>query len=159
VQKHPICLSSENSGLGDVFERGFSMNVFRLPLIAALMMISSAAAAQQSKPGIRVIGPDSEHIYSADPAAPTQLLDDEALQLQNERALRAKIWREQRADARRREEVDAERARLAAATAYQESDQGWSYGGPFVSGQFRRAFGRQIRRPSAMGIGSSSHHR
>jgi len=30
--------------------------------------------------------PDSEHIYSADPAAPQQLLDDEALQLQNERA-------------------------------------------------------------------------
>ena len=107
------------------------MNLFRVPLVAALTIISSAAFAQQSEPGIRVIIPDSEHIYSADPAAPTQLLDDEALQLQNERALRAKIWREQREDARRREELDAELARAereqAAATAYEEqpSDQVW----------------------------------
>jgi hypothetical protein len=139
------------------------MNLFRVPLIAALTIISSAAYAQQSKPGIRVITPDSEHVYSADPAAPTQLLDDEALQLQNERALRAKIWREQREDARRREELDAERARnQAAATAYEEqqSAQVWLYGGR----QFRRTFGsgRQIRRSSTTGTGaagSSLHHR
>ena len=135
------------------------MNLFRVALIAALTMISWAAFAQQA--GIRVIGPDSEHIYSADPAAPTQLLDDEALQLQNERALRAKIWREQREDARRREELDAERARAerdqAAATAYeaQQSDEGWSYGGPFGSRHSRHV---NLRRSSTMGAvaGSSS---
>jgi hypothetical protein len=146
------------------------MNLFRLPLIAALTIISSAAFAQQSKPGIRVITPDSEHIYSADPAAPTQLLDDEALQLQNERALRAKIWREQREDARRREELDAELARAereqAAATAYEEqpSDQVWFYGRPFGSRRFRLAFGsgRQIRAgaaPRGAPAASSLHHR
>jgi hypothetical protein len=104
------------------------MNIFRVPLIAALTMISCAAFAQQSKPGIRVITPDSEHVYSADPSTPTLLLDDEALQLQNERAQREKIRRQlerdQRENARRQEELDAESARLgaeqdqAAATAY-----------------------------------------
>jgi hypothetical protein len=145
------------------------MSLFRVPLIAALTIISSAAFAQQSKPGIRVITPDSEHIYSADPAAPTQLLDDEALQLQNERALRAKIWREQREDARRREELDAERARAerdqAAAPAYEEQpgDQVWFYGRRFGSRKFRLAFGggRQIRAGAARGVAAvgSSRHR
>jgi hypothetical protein len=143
------------------------MSILRAPLIAALTMVSCAAFAQQAT--VRIITPDSEHIYSSDPARAGEILDDEALQLQNERALKAKIWREQREDARRQEELDAAAARAAAATApfYEEqpSDQVWSYGGPFGSRQFRRAFGsgRQIRAgaaprgaPAAV---SSSHHR
>jgi hypothetical protein len=143
------------------------MSILRAPLIiAALTMVSCAAFAQQGT--VRIITPDSEHIYSSDPARAGEILDDEALQLQNERALKAKIWREQREDARRREELDAAAARAAAATAPyedQQSDQGWSYGGLFGSRQFRRAFGsgRQIRAgvaprgaPAAV---SSSHHR
>jgi hypothetical protein len=135
------------------------MNLFRVPLIAVLTMTSLAAFAQQS--GIRVIGPDSEHVYSTD----GRLLDDQALQLQNERAQQAKVWREQREIARRQQELDAEQARAerdqAAAMPYddQQSDQGWwpYYDGSFVgSGRFRRAFGsgRPIRRP-----GGLSHHR
>ena len=68
-------------------------------LIAALTMISWAAFGQQSR--IRVITTDREHVYSADPARPQQLPDDDALKLQNERAERAKALRQlQREDAR-----------------------------------------------------------
>jgi hypothetical protein len=67
------------------------MNTFRTTLIAvaALTMVSCAAFAQ-----VRVITPNSEHVYSTDPARPQQLPDDEALKLQNERAERARIARE-----------------------------------------------------------------
>jgi hypothetical protein len=143
------------------------MSILRTPLIAALTMVSCAAFAQQGT--VRIITPDSEHVYSADPSKAGQLLDDEALQQENERKQTAKIERErQREQERRQEELDAAAARTAAATAPyegQQSDQGWSYGGPFGSGQFRRAFGsgRQIRAgaaprgaPAAV---SSSHHR
>jgi hypothetical protein len=145
------------------------MSILRAPLIAALTMVSCTTFAQQGT--VIIITPDSEHIYSSDPARAGEILDDDALQLQNERAFKAKIWREQREDARRREELDAERIRAerdqAAPTAYEEpqSDHVWSYGGPFSSRQFRRAFGsgRQIRAgaaPSgAPAAVSSSHHR
>ncbi len=116
-------------------------------------MISWAAFAQQA--GIRVITPDSEHIYSADPAAPQQLLDDEALQLQNERARRAKLERDQREDARRQEELDAERARIraeqdqAAANAWQDRENA----GILTFGSLRRSS------TTAAVAGSSSHRR
>ena len=71
------------------------MKTFRAPLISAavLAMTSGATSAQ-----VRVITPDSEHVYSSDPARPQQLPDDEALQLQNERAERARIARERETD-------------------------------------------------------------
>ncbi len=71
------------------------MNTFHAPLIAVavLTMVSCAAFAQ-----VRIITPDSEHVYSSDPARPQQLPDDDALQLQNERAERARIARERERD-------------------------------------------------------------
>src|SRR5437879_13900315 len=87
------------------------MKTFRAPLISAavLAMTSGATSAQ-----VRVITPDSEHVYSSDPARPQQLPDDEALQLQNERAERARIARERERDRQeiaRRQELDREYAR------------------------------------------------
>src|SRR6266487_1601016 len=70
-------------------EGKFMPNIFRRSLIAAaLTMVSCAAFAQ-----VRIITPDSEHLYGADPRAPGQLPDDETLRLQNERADRARIER------------------------------------------------------------------
>jgi hypothetical protein len=82
--------------------------LLRTTLIAAAVAAMAAPAnAQQSSPerGIRIITPYSEHIYSADPAAPRQLLDDEALRQQN-----AESWRQLQMDVarRRQEEMDAE---------------------------------------------------
>src|SRR5260221_14330187 len=94
------------------------MNTFRALLIAALTMISWAAIAQQGT--IRIITPDSEHVYSADPREAGRLLDDEALQRENERKQGAKMEREyQRDQARRQEELDAAAGRGAAA-GYEE---------------------------------------
>jgi hypothetical protein len=55
--------------------------------------------------GIRIITPYSEHICSADPAAPQQLLDNEALRQQN-----AEGWRRFRMVMARRQqkEIDGE---------------------------------------------------
>ncbi len=82
------------------------MNMFRAPLIAGavLAMTSCATFAQ-----VRIITPDSEHLYSTDPRTPGQQLpDDETLRLQNERAERAKILRQrEREDAMRQQELDA----------------------------------------------------
>src|SRR5260370_1155946 len=90
------------------------MNMFRAPLIAAavLAMTSCATFAQ-----VRIITPDSEHLYSTDPRTPGQQLpDDETLQLQNERADRAKLLRlQEREKARTHQELDA--AALAALNA------------------------------------------
>src|SRR5712672_4186264 len=96
------------------------MNIFRAPLIAAavLAMTSCATFAQ-----VRIITPDSEHLYSTDPrTAGQQLPDDEALRLQNERAERAKILRlREREDAMRQQELDDDAAAAqAASTAYDE---------------------------------------
>jgi hypothetical protein len=82
--------------------------LLRTTLIAAAVAAMAApASAQQSSPerGIRIITPYSEHIYSADPAAPQQLLDDGALRQQN-----AESWRQFQMDIarRRQEEMDAE---------------------------------------------------
>src|SRR2546430_2866878 len=99
------------------------MNTFRASLIAAtfLTMTSWTADAQ-----VRVITPDSEHVYSSDPARPQQLPDDEALQLQNERAEKARIARERERDrqeiARRQEVLDREYARRR---AYQPPTSAW----------------------------------
>lgn len=124
------------------------MDTFRTPLVAVavLTMTSCAAFAQ-----VRVITPDSEHLYGADPRAPGQLPDDETLRLQNERADRARMQRQE--NARRQEEMDAEAA-LAAATAYEEQQQvGSSYIGTFGIRHRRHVF---FRRPSTMGVLSGS---
>jgi hypothetical protein len=76
-------------------------------IAAAIAAIAAPAYAQQSSPerGIRIITPYSEHIYSADPAAPQQLPDDGALRQQN-----ADSWRQFQMDiARQRQnKMDAE---------------------------------------------------
>jgi len=117
------------------------MNMFRAPLIAAavLAMTPCATFAQ-----VRIITPDSEHLYSTDPRTPGQQLpDDETLRLQNERAERAKILRlRQREDALRQQEQDAAAAAQAAPTAYDEP-----YGaqdGSYYVGTFRSRRGRHV---------------
>jgi hypothetical protein len=76
-------------------------------IAAAIVAMAAPANAQQSSPelGIRIITPYSEHIYSADPAAPQQLLDNEALRQQN-----AEGWRQFQMDMARRQqkEIDGE---------------------------------------------------
>ena len=113
------------------------MNMFRAPLIAAavLAMTSCATFAQ-----VRIITPDSEHLYSTDPRTPGQQLpDDETLRLQNERAERAKILRLQREDAMRQQELDAAQA---APTAYDEPYGGQD--GSYYVGTFRSRLGRHV---------------
>ena len=117
------------------------MNMFRAPLIAAavLAMTPCATFAQ-----VRIITPDSEHLYSTDPRTPGQQLpDDETLRLQNERAERAKILRlRQREDALRQQEQDAAAAAQAAPTVYDEP-----YGvqdGSYYVGTFRSRRGRHV---------------
>jgi thiamine pyrophosphate-dependent acetolactate synthase large subunit-like protein len=96
------------------------MKTLRTLLVAAAVLtITSVACAQ-----VRIIGPDSEHVYSSDPREAGRLLDDEALQRENERRERAKIERQrEREDARRREELDAAEAARAAAGAYADQPQ------------------------------------
>jgi hypothetical protein len=82
--------------------------LFRITLTAAAIVAMAAPAnAQQSSPerGIRIITPYSEHIYSADPAAPQQLPDNDGLRQQNEDS-----WRQFQMDTarRRRGEMNAE---------------------------------------------------
>ena len=117
------------------------MNMFRAPLIAAavLAMTSCATFAQ-----VRIITPDSEHLYSTDPRTPGQQLpDDEALRLQNERAERAKSLRlREREDAMHQQELDDAAAAQAAPTAYDEP-----YGaqdGSYYVGTFRSRQGRHV---------------
>jgi hypothetical protein len=118
------------------------MNMFRAPLIATavLAMTSCVSYAQ-----VRVIGPDSEHVYSSDPREAGRLLDDEALQRENERRERARIERQrerEREDAMRQQELDAASAAQAAPTAYDEP-----YGaqdGSYYLGTFRSRQGRHV---------------
>ena len=95
------------------------MKTLRTPLIAVavLTMTSCAGFAQ-----VRVITPDSEHVYSSDPARPQQLPDDDALQLQNDRAERARIARERERD---RQEI-ARRQELLDRNTYQPPKSAWS---------------------------------
>jgi hypothetical protein len=99
-------------------------------------MTSCATFAQ-----VRIITPDSEHLYSTDPrTAGQQLPDDETLRLQNERAERAKILRLQREDAMRQQELDDDQA---APIAYDEP-----YGaqdGSYYVGTFRSRQGRHVK--------------
>jgi hypothetical protein len=69
-------------------------------LIAAAVAMTVPAHAQQSlpQPGIRIITPYGEHVYSADPAAPGWIPDDESLRLQNEREQRAQVMRQMERD-------------------------------------------------------------
>jgi hypothetical protein len=102
-------------------------------------MTSCATFAQ-----VRIITPDSEHLYSTDPRTPGQQLpDDETLRLQNERAARAKILRlREREDAMRQQELDAAAAAQAGPAAYDEP-----YGaqdGSYYVGTFRSRRGRHV---------------
>jgi hypothetical protein len=81
--------------------------LLKTTLIAAAVVMAVPAYAQQSRPGIRIITPYGEHMYSADPAAPGWLPDDENLRLQNERD-RARVMRQMDMDreAAERQEAD-----------------------------------------------------
>ena len=131
------------------------MNMFRAPLIAAavLAMTSCATFAQ-----VRIITPDSEHLYSTDPRTPGQQLpDDETLRLQNERAERAKILRlREREDAMRQQELDAAAAAQAAPTAYDEPHG--AQDGSYYVGTFRSRHNRHVnlRRMSTVGAVSGN---
>src|SRR5436190_20893886 len=118
------------------------MNIFRTLVIAAaiLAMTPCATFAQ-----VRIITPDSEHLYSTDPRTPGQQLpDDETLRLQNERAERAKILRlQEREDALRQQELDAASAAQAAPTAYDEPYG--AQGGSYYVGTFRSRQGRHVK--------------
>jgi hypothetical protein len=118
------------------------MSMFRAPLIAAavLTMTSCATFAQ-----VRIITPDSEHLYSTDPRTPGQQLpDDESLRLQNERAQRAKILRlREREDAIRLQELDDDAAAAQAAQAVYDEPYGAQDGSDYV-GTFRSRQGRHV---------------
>jgi hypothetical protein len=123
------------------------MNMFRAPLIAAavLAMTSCVSYAQ-----VRVIGPDSEHVYSSDPREAGRLLDDEALQRENERRERARMERQrEREDAMRQQELDAAAAAQAAPTAYDEPYA--AQDGSYYVGTFRSRHGRHV---NLRGIGT-----
>ncbi len=97
-------------------EGAFTMKTLRTLLIAVatMTMVSCAAFAQ-----VTVITPDSEHVYSSDPARPQQLPDDKTLQLQNERAERERIARE-------REEADqAASSESQSPNTYQPPTSAW----------------------------------
>ena len=119
------------------------MSIFRALVLAAavLAMTPSATFAQ-----VRIITPDSEHLYSTDPRTPGQQLpDDETLRLQNERAERAKVLRlREREDAVRQQELDAA---AAAPTAYDEPYYDEPYGaqdGSYYVGTFRSRRDRHV---------------
>jgi hypothetical protein len=59
------------------------MNILRAALVAAAGLTATFSAVHAE---VRVIGPDSEHVYSSDPREAGRLLDDEALQERNGRA-------------------------------------------------------------------------
>jgi hypothetical protein len=68
-------------------------------LIAAAVAMTVPAYAQSlPQRGITIITPYSLHVYSADPATPGRLLDDENLQRQNEREQRERIMRQMEQD-------------------------------------------------------------
>jgi hypothetical protein len=134
------------------------MNAFRTPLLAATVLTITCCATYAQ---VRVIGPDSEHVYSSDPREAGRLLDDEALQQQNEGRQRAKMEREyQRDQARREEELDAA-ARAGAATGYEDQPSA-EIGSPYV-GTFGIRHRRHVvaRRPGTIGAvsGNSFHYR
>ena len=124
------------------------MSIFRaLVLAAAVLAMTPCATFAQ----VRIITPDSEHLYSTDPRTPGQQLpDDETLRLQNERAERAKILRlREREDALRQQELDAAAAAQAAPTAYDEPYGYYEpYGaqdGSYYVGTFRNRQGRHVK--------------
>ena len=127
------------------------MNMHRTPLIAAavLAMTSCVSYAQ-----VRVIGPDSEHVYSSDPREAGRLLDDEALQRENERRERARIER-QREDAMHQQELAA--AAAQAAPAAYDVPYGAQDGSYYV-GSFRNRQGRHfnLRRIGAGPVSGNS---
>jgi hypothetical protein len=71
--------------------------LLKTTLIAAAVAMAVPAYAQQPQRGIRIITPYGEHMYSADPANPGWLPDNENLRLQNERE-RARVMRQMERD-------------------------------------------------------------
>ncbi len=130
------------------------MNMLRAPLIAAavLAMTSCVSYAQ-----VRVIGPDSEHVYSSDPREAGRLLDDEALQRENERRERARIER-QREDAMRLQELAAQAAPTAYDVPYGYDEPYGAQDGSFYVGTFRSRQGRHfnLRRIGAGPVSGNS---
>ncbi len=130
------------------------MNMLRAPLIAAavLAMTSCVSYAQ-----VRVIGPDSEHVYSSDPREAGRLLDDEALQRENERRERARIER-QREDAMRQQELAAQAAPTAYDVPYGYDEPYGAQDGSFYVGTFRSRQGRHfnLRRIGAGPVSGNS---
>ena len=141
------------------FEEAFTVSIFRALLISAtvLTMTPSATFAQ-----VRIITPDSEHLYSTDPRAPGQLPDDETLRLQNERAERAKSLRlREREIAMRQQELDAATAAQAAPTAYYEpygAQDGSYYVGTLRSRQGRHVNLRRIGTAPVLGNSLQFRH-
>ena len=137
------------------------MNTFRTPLIAVAVLAMTPCATFSQ---VRIITPDSEHLYSTDPRTPGQQLpDDETLRLQNERAERAKILRlREREDALRQQELDDDAAAQAAPTAYDEPYGYYEpYGaqdGSYYVGMFRSRQGRHfnLRRIGAGPVSGNS---
>ena len=130
------------------------MSILRaLVIVAAVLAMTPCATFAQ----VRIITPDSEHLYSTDPRTPGQQLpDDETLRLQNERAERAKVLRlREREDALRQQELDAAAAAQAAPTAYDEPYGYYEpYGaqdGSYFVGTFRSRRGRHV---NLRGIGT-----
>ena len=127
------------------------MSIFRALLISAavLTMTPSATFAQ-----VRIITPDSEHLYSTDPRAPGQL--------QNERAERAKTLRlREREIAMRQQELDAAAAARAAPTAYYEpygAQDGSYYVGTLRSRQGRHVNLRRIGTAPVLGNSLQFRH-
>jgi hypothetical protein len=95
------------------------MKTFRTPLIAVAVLTMTPCATFSQ---VRIITPDSEHVYSTDPRTPGQQLPDkEALRLQNERAEKARI-------ARDREKADqAARSKSQSPNTDQPPKRGWVY--------------------------------
>jgi hypothetical protein len=135
------------------------MSIFpALVLAAAVLAMTPCATFAQ----VRIITPDSEHLYSTDPRTPGQQLpDDETLRLQNERAERAKVLRlQEREDALRQQELDASAAAQAAPTAYDELYYDEPYGaqdGSYYVGTFRSRQGRHVNL-RRIGTGTLSGH-
>jgi hypothetical protein len=119
------------------------MSIFRaLVLAAAVLAMTPCATFAQ----VRIITPDSEHLYSTDPRTPGQQLpDDETLRLQNERAERAKILRlREREDAVRQQELDDDAAAAQAPPTVYDEPYGAQDGSYYV-GTFRSRQGRHVK--------------
>lgn len=104
------------------------MNTFHALVIVALTVVSCAAHAQQPTHDVRVITPDSEHIYSSDVRLRGVILDGADLREQNERAAEARRQQQleqERIDIIRRQEAAESEYARAKAEAEQAAANAW----------------------------------